>query len=80
MGVFLFILKKVKDFICSSGDRRRAWRLTHWLADGRSGECTGDFKGAGGRIYGVAKNELNGVLLQWVAERMRCGTKRKTSL
>lgn len=32
------------------------------------------FKGAGGRVYGLEKNELNGVLLELVVERMRCGT------
>lgn len=74
MGVFLFILKELKEFICRDGDWRRVWHLTHWFTEGRSGEHAGDFKGARGRVYGVEKNELSGVLLQRVAERMRCGT------
>lgn len=74
MGVFLFILKELKEFICRGGDWRRVWYRTHRFTEGRSGDHAGDFKGARGRVYGLEKNELRGVLLQQVAERMRCGT------
>lgn len=72
--MFLFILEELKEFICRGGDWRRAWNLTHWFTEGGSGEHAGDFKGARGKVYGVEKNKLSGVLLQQVAERMRCGT------
>lgn len=70
----LFILKELKEFICRGGNWRRVWHRTHWFTEGRSGEHAGDFKGVRGRVYGLEKNELRGVSLQWMAERMRCGT------
>lgn len=68
MGVFLFILKELKEFICRGGDGRRVWYLSHWFSEGRSGEHAGDFESARGRVYGLEKNELSGVLLQQEAE------------
>lgn len=58
MGVFLFILKELKEFIGRGGDWRRVWHLTHWSTEGGSGEHAGDFRGARGRVYGLEKNEL----------------------
>lgn len=63
MGVFLFILKELKESICRAGDGWRVWYLAHCFTEGRSGEHAGDFKGAGGRVYGLEKNGLSGVLL-----------------
>lgn len=54
MGVFLFILKELKEFICRGGEWRQVWPLTHWFTEGRSGEH-GDFKTARGTVYGLGK-------------------------
>lgn len=55
MGVFLFILKELKEFIGRRGDLKRVWHLTDWFTEGRSGEHVADFKGARGRVYGLEK-------------------------
>ncbi len=55
MGVFLFILKELKEFICRGEDCRRVWHLTDWFTEGGSGELAADFKGARGKVYGLEK-------------------------
>lgn len=55
MGVFLFILKELKEFICRGGNWRQVWHLIDWFTEGRSGEHAGDFKGARGKVYGLEK-------------------------